>query len=427
MLHIPRFTTKNTPGDTRAELIRLGSPDERLHIIHVAGTNGKGSVCAYLRSILETAGYTTTVFTSPHLVDIRERFLIKGELVEEAPFLEAFLTVYNSLDWEQLEKGEGYHPTFFEYLFFMAMLLFADAGADYCILETGLGGRLDATNAVSRKELSIITRIGLDHVEYLGDTVQAIAGEKAGIMCEGTPAVCMDAQPESTAVFRERAQKLQIPVCFLSKKDYTFLTFNDKNIDFSLHTEYYGYIRLKLCTHALYQMENAGLAVLATQILDKEHRISAIQIQKAVERCVWQGRMEEILPDVYVDGAHNEDGIRAFLDTVGMDGREGERTLLFSAVGDKDLVPMVEKIIQTGYFSKIAIAHMKTARAAELLELQVLFAQSVLRTAESNYTLYEDVETALRELLDAQEPGEVIYIAGSLYLVGEIKELLKND
>ena len=426
LLSVPRFTTKNTPEDTRAHLHRLGDPDRKLKVIHVAGTNGKGSVCAYLRSILEAAGYKTAVFTSPHLVDIRERFLIRGQMVEEASFLRAFLQIYDSLDWKALEEGCGYHPTFFEYLFLMAMLLFAEAAVDYCILETGLGGRLDATNAVAKKELSVITRIGLDHVEYLGNTIRAIAGEKAGIMKPDTPAVCLDTGEESSAVFREMADKLQIPVYFLSKKDYAFSNFHHKNIDFSVHTEYYGYIRLTLHTQALYQMENAALAVLAVSVLDKEHTITKSHMEKGVYDCVWQGRMEEVLPGVYVDGAHNEDGIRAFLDTVEADGVSGNRKLLFSVVEDKDYGHMIEQIVHSGLFSEIAIAHMRTARAADLEKLHALFEKNVQEGFHCTYTMYDNVESALGELLDTRGKDEIIYIAGSLYLVGEIKNILKN-
>ena len=192
IMNTPKFTTKNTMEDTRAFLHALGGPDRGLSIIHVAGTNGKGSVCAYLRSVLEAAGRSVAVFTSPHLVDIRERIVIRGEMISKEAFLTAFLQIYEALDWQALEAGGGYHPTFFEYLFFMAMLVFAEERPDYCILETGMGGRLDATNAVSHKEIAVITHISLDHVEYLGHTLGAIAGEKAGIIQRGVPGVYAD-------------------------------------------------------------------------------------------------------------------------------------------------------------------------------------------------------------------------------------------
>ena len=177
----------------------------------MAGTNGKGSVCAYLRGILEAAGYRTALFTSPHLVDIRERFTVDGEMVSRGDFLRAFLRVYHMLDWDRLEaqgegRGDAYHPTFFEFLFFMAMVLFSEKEPDFCILETGLGGRLDATNAVGGKMLSVITHISLDHVEILGDSVEKIAWEKAGIMQQGVPVVFWDTSPETPAVFKAQAQ-----------------------------------------------------------------------------------------------------------------------------------------------------------------------------------------------------------------------------
>ncbi len=420
---VPRFTKKNTLEDTKAYLNQLGNPDKKMDIIHVAGTNGKGSVCAYLRYILEAAGYRVAAFTSPHLVDIRERFLLNGKMVEKQTFLDAFRQIYDSLDWVALEEGAGYHPTFFEYLFFMAMLIFSKEEMDYCILETGLGGRLDATNAVSQKEISVITRIGLDHVEYLGDTIAQIAAEKAGIMQKGAPVIFTDAEKEATDVICRRASELGIPAYSVSKNDYSFLKFKNKTIDFSLHSSYYGYVGLNLNTIARYQMENAALAVRAIEILDKEHRITKEQIQDGVERCVWQGRMEEVLPGVYVDGAHNEDGIRAFLETVKADGCKAGRKLLFSVVQEKNYANMIQALVQSGLFDRIAIAHMNTGRAVELDSLRELFDQY----PSCKYDLYTKVDTALQALIREKQEEERIYVAGSLYLVGEIKESLRND
>jgi dihydrofolate synthase/folylpolyglutamate synthase len=394
----------------------------------VAGTNGKGSVCAYMRYILEAAGYTTAVFTSPHLVDVRERFLINGDMISKEDFLETFLQVYNGLDWERLEKGEAaYHPTFFEYLFFMAMLIFSEAAPDFCILETGLGGRLDATNSVSKKELSVITRIGIDHVEYLGDTLEQIAGEKAGIIQTETPVVYLDTEENVSAVFRDRAENLTADAYPVSKKDYEFLHFKNKTIDFSVHTEYYGYIRLTLRTIASYQMENAALAVRAIEVLDQGKTVSKEHVIRGVESCFWQGRMEEVLPDVYVDGAHNEDGIRAFLETVKNDGCTGSRALLFGVVQDKEFERMAGMLLDAGLFKRVAVAKLHSARTASLESLGEIFEQRNKEQTLCAYTLHDSVDTALHELLKEQQPGDRIYVAGSLYLVGEIKESLDHD
>lgn len=420
----PRFTAKNTMEDTKAFLRRLGEPDKGMRIIHVAGTNGKGSVCAYLRYILEAAGYRVALFTSPHLTDIRERFVIAGEMISREDFLRAFLRIYDMLDWEKLEAGEkAYHPTYFEYLFFIAMVLFPEKSPDFCILETGLGGRLDATNSVSGKELAVITRISLDHVEYLGDTVEKIAGEKAGIMHKEAPVVYWDTCPETSRVFGQRAAELGISAQPVSKSDYRFLSFRNKSIDFSVYTRYYSYISLTLHTIAAYQMENAALAVRAVETLDRGQTVSAEHIRQGVSNCFWAGRMEEVLPEVYVDGAHNEDGIRAFLETVAGDGHEGLRVLLFSVVKDKDYKSMAEELVKSGLFHRVLIAHMQTGRAVALDELRELFE----KYPGCEYRFYENVTTAFQELLQSRMPGERAYIAGSLYLAGEIKELLRND
>lgn len=425
---MPRFTSKNTLEDTRAQLVRLGSPDRRIgKIIHVAGTNGKGSVCAYLHSILKEAGFRAAVFTSPHLVDVRERFAVDGSMISREDFLRIFLRIYNSLDWMELEQGRGYHPTFFEYLFFMAMLYFAEQEPDYCILETGLGGRLDATNAVSEKALTVITRISRDHVEYLGDTVAGIAEEKAGIMSGMAPLVYCDEVPEASAVFVERAQDLQIRAYPVSKKDYSFLKNTNKTIDFSLHTRYYDYIGVTLRTSARYQMENAALAVRALEVLFQGQCITAGRIQNGLVKCFWPGRMEEILPEVFVDGAHNEDGIRAFLDTVSEDGCDADgrrRILLFSVVQDKDYRSMIRQVLDSELFDRIYVAHMETGRAAALDSLRALWETEERGNAETVFC--EDVRTALQSILAEQGKARV-YIAGSLYLVGEIKEFLWND
>lgn len=424
LLNIPRFTDKNNMEDTRAFLARLGNPDKKFKIIHVAGTNGKGSVCAYLRCMLEEAGYSVCVFTSPHLVDIRERFLIRGEPVSRERFLEAFRAVYGKV-WQELP----YHPSFFEFLFFMAMLLFEAAEPDYVILETGLGGRLDATNSVSHKELAVITRIGLDHVEYLGHTPEEIACEKAGIIASKVPVVYTDTSKSVSAVFDEAAVKIGAFSCPVSKKDYAFSNFTNKNIDFSLHTRYYKDISLTLSTTARYQMENAALAVRALEELDRGRSVTAQQIREGLKKCFWPGRMEEILPGVFLDGAHNEDGVRAFLETVSGDGAKGSRVLLFSAVKDKAYDRMLERILASGLFDPVCLATMKSGRAADIESLESQAKRYLQQRfgggpESPEIKCFKDVAQALKTLVSEKRPDQNMYIAGSLYLAGEVKTYL---
>ena len=444
---MPRFTVKKDPKDTRDLqwfLKKMGNPEQNLRLIHVAGTNGKGSVCAYMRSILEAAGYRTAMFTSPHLVDMRERFVVNGEMISKEAFLQAFLAVGNGLQMvnseaEPAEKNgtPEFVLNFYEYLFCMALLWFAEEKPDYCIIETGLGGRLDATNYVDNKLLTVITRISLDHVQYLGNTTAKIAAEKAGILRPGVPVVYLDGDADASAVICRKASELGAPQIPVSKKDYTFLGFRKKYIDFSLRSEYYNYISLTLHTIARYQMENAALAVRAVEVLFRSTDTEETggrscagagcptpeEIRQGILGCFWQGRMEEVLPEVYVDGAHNDDGIRAFLDTVKEDGCTRGRRLLFGVAADKDCRHMIQRVITSGLFDRIAFTRMRTARSASLEELREL----LTAYPEDRFTMYTEADTALRTESSGRQPGERLYIAGSLYLVGEIKESLDHD
>lgn len=446
---MPRFTVKKNPADNRDLkwfLKKLGNPEQNLRIIHVAGTNGKGSVCAYMSSILQEAGYRTAVFTSPHLVDMRERFTVNGKMISEEAFLQVYRAVgdalqeANSVNTGVLLSGGEAAPefvlNFYEYLFCMALLCFAEEKPDYCIIETGLGGRLDATNYVDNKLLTVITRISLDHVQYLGDTTAKIAAEKAGILRPGVPVVYLDGDADASAAICRKASELGAPQIPVSKKDYTFLGFRKKYIDFSLRSEYYNYISLTLHTIARYQMENAALAVRAVEVLfrstDTEENGGRLcagagcptveEIRRGILGCFWQGRMEEVLSEVYVDGAHNDDGIRAFLDTVEQDGCTGGRRLLFGVAADKDCRHMIQRVITSGLFDHIAFTHMRTERSLSMEEFRDLLA-----AYPGHYTMYTEADTALREQLGEKRPGERLYIAGSLYLVGEIKESLDHD
>lgn len=423
VFNVPRFTKKNTMADTKAFLDRLGNPDRSLRIIHVAGTNGKGSVCAYMRSILEAAGYRVAVFTSPHLVDVRERFVINGEMISKEAFLQAFLQIYDLLEWEKIEAGEGYHPTFFEYMFFIGMLVFRDAAPDFCILETGLGGRLDATNAVAKKELAVITHIGLEHTEYLGDTLEAIAGEKAGIMAQETPVVYWETCDEVSTVFRKKAKEVSAECHPVSKSDYGFLRNNDKTIDFLYIYRYDNSVTMRLSTIAGYQMENCTLALRAIEVLDRENRIGIDCMKKGVETCFWAGRMEEVRPGVFVDGAHNADGVRAFLETVRADGYDGKRKLLFSVVSDKDYSLMLRMLTEDELFESITLARLESYRGVSVEEMQ----EKLKSFYRAQISCYEHVKDALRAVLAGKQKEERVYIVGSLYLVGEIKEYLSYD
>ena len=197
ILYIPKFTKKNDAQHTKIFLKYLGNPQERLKVLHVAGTNGKGSVCAYLDGMLRSEGKRTGLFISPHLVKLNERISVNGEAISDQDFRAVFEKTLETV--KRMEEQGLAHPTFFEFLLGMAMCAFAEAGVEYAVLETGLGGRLDATSAVERPEVCVITSIGLDHTEYLGDTLEEIAGEKAGIIRQGAPVFTRRLRRRATA------------------------------------------------------------------------------------------------------------------------------------------------------------------------------------------------------------------------------------
>ena len=413
----PKFTTKNSMEDTARFWARLGYPAKNSKILHIAGTNGKGSVCAYLCSVLGKAGISHGMFTSPHLVTMRERFVINGEMVSEADFLSAFRAVMGEVKY----LAPAYHPTFFELLFFMAMVLFDEYGVEYVVLETGLGGRLDATNVVEEKKLCILTSIGYDHMEYLGETLPLIAREKAGIMRPGVPVVYPERQEDVARVIEEYAEKIGAKIFSVGKAAIKEIKIRHKTIDFSLHLHYYDYIGFTVSTSALYQVENASLAASALALLE-DRRISVSALQDGIRDMVWEGRMEEILPSVFLDGAHNADGIRAFLDTVKLRPCTCRRVLLYSTVRDKQYTKAAELLAQAGLFEEICLVPLQGERALPLAQLTDSFGQYT----GFDIKAYETLDTAFAELLAQKNDGDEVYIVGSLYLAGEVKALLRR-
>ena len=419
---IPRFTGKNSMEDTVRFLEHLGSPAQHCRIIHVAGTNGKGSVCAYLCSVFREAGISAGMFISPHLVSMRERLVADGVIATEEEFLQAFTAVREKLSALPSELvQESYHPSFFEFLFFMAMVFFEKKGVEYVVLETGLGGRLDATNSVQRKDMCVITSIGYDHTEYLGETLWEIAGEKAGILRPGVPVVYSAGQKEAARRIEECAAGVGAETVPLPEHAIKEIKIQHKTIDFSLHLNYYDYIGFTVSMPAVYQAENAALAVTALVRLG-DGRITVPVMQEGIRKTAWEGRMEEILPSVFLDGAHNIDGIRAFLETVRLHPCKGKRKLLYSVVRDKKYQAVTEAVALSGLFHEIGVVALKDERALPL---------TILEDSYRQYTgficrAYDDLDSAFLELVRVKDDEDMVYIVGSLYLAGEIKALLRR-
>ncbi len=419
LLAIPLWTKKkNTLDEVRHFLEELGNPDEQLRIIHVAGTNGKGSVCADLTAMLMEAGYHVGTFVSPHLTDVTERFLVDGIPVEEAGFSESFARVKAVTD---RLMAEGYaHPTFFEFVFLMAMDLYGRMKPDFVVLETGLGGRLDTTNVIRHPLACVITSISLDHTQYLGDTVELIAAEKAGIIKPGVPVVYDNNDRAAGAVIAEAADRLGSAAYGLTAEDSCW------GVSFA----------------APYQAMNAALAVKVLEILEIEG-VNAEVCRKALASVHWTGRMQQVAPDVWVDGAHNPGGIRAFIQAVkaqnGLAVQEkqsaqqpdqGEQNaadmhpqiqLLFAAVSDKDYHEMIRLLCTELSPERVTVVQLKSERGLQADALARQFEDAGC----SHVTAFDSTKDALKHVLSAKKEGDHLYMVGSLYLIGEILEDLK--
>lgn len=415
---IPKFTKKNKLSHTRECLERLGNPDRSFDVIHVAGSNGKGSVCAMTASVLQEAGYRVGLFISPHLVKTNERFHINGEDVSDEAFLEAFLEVHR-LSLALVQEG-SYHPTYFEFLFLMGMVLFKQAGVEIAVLETGLGGRLDATNTVEHPLACVITSISLEHTEYLGDTLEAIAGEKAGIIKPGAAVIYEGFQENVSRVIENKAAEHGNRTYALKPEMYEILRNTDTTIDFSLKNAYYDGTVITIPFVAPYQVINTSLVLLTLEVLSEKYELSPEIIKRGIRNTRWPGRMETVLPGVIVDGAHNDDGIRRFVETAKR-FEDKEITLLFSAVVEKDYPAMIHRICNELHFSKVVTTQIDGVRVVPAEELADLFRKNGCR----NVTAKDKIGEAFDEAYEEKGSG-LLFCVGSLYLVGAIKDYIRR-
>lgn len=414
---IPKFTVKHPPEHTRELLSRLGNPQEGIKIIHVAGTNGKGSVCAYLNAMLLAGGKKTGLFTSPHLVRINERFQINGEDVSDEQFLDAFLKVEKAAK-EYEAEGEG-HPSYFETLFLMGMLIFKEAGVEYLVMETGLGGRLDATNVVEKPLACIITSISRDHTEYLGDTLEAIAGEKAGIIKAGVPVIYDASQPGPASVIAAKAKEMGSPAWPMEPSFYEMKTQSREGITFTF--AYLGGEKAELAIPyvAKYQMMNASLAFYTMHILQDVHDIPKNVLAEGLSKIKWPCRMEMAAPGVIIDGAHNEDGIAQFVSTAGYFAKENEITILFTAVADKHYHEMIGEICEGIHPSHVVATQIDGSR---VVPAEVL-AEDFRKAGCTDVCAESEVGAAYEKALEKKGSG-MLFCVGSLYLAGELKAYL---
>jgi dihydrofolate synthase/folylpolyglutamate synthase len=351
-------------------------------VLHVAGTNGKGSVCAVAERILRDAGMRTGLFTSPHLVTYRERIRINGEMISEEA-VAAGLTRLR--DRACLCEA---HPTFFEITLALAMGHFVEEGCEVVILETGMGGRLDATNAIW-SDLAVITSIGLDHQQWLGETIREIAGEKAGILKPDVPVIVGELHPEAREVVGRRALELGIPCVEAHPLPDDWVT------------------GLK----GPHQRANAALAVEAACRLAGE-RLTEEGIRRSVAAAQWQGRFQRIDEGLVLDGAHNPAAAAVLRQTWDEEYGEEKAHLVFGAVGSKDLVGILRELLPT--LASVSFVPVKSERRLPVSEMKACLAE-----AGGGGLPQSEHETLPEALAAARSRGGRVLVAGSLFLVGE--------
>ena len=393
-----------------AILKALSNPEKAYPSLHVAGTNGKGSTCAIAASIIHAAGYRVGLYTSPHLTSLRERFRIGDTMISEEELIKEIQKIRHFIE-------KGYELSYFEYTTAIAMDWFAEKRVDLAVFETGLGGRLDATNVIVPL-VSVITNISLEHQSYLGNTIPEIAGEKAGIIKRGVPVVTGIGEGPARRVILDRCLELNAPVWEFGPD---IQMKRDGNGKYDYQGDLFRIKGLDLALRGRHQAANAGLAIAACERLMEYNRfkITETAIRRGCMDVYWPGRGEELQGScrVLLDGAHNIDGVRSLK---GLLMESGDcHSLLWGCTnegGDKDFAGMFRQI--ASFFRKIIITEPPGPRVPVKLD----------RWKESNIPdgviLEQDWQKALNRAITACNKTDLVCVAGSLYLIGVVREEL---
>jgi dihydrofolate synthase/folylpolyglutamate synthase len=404
---------------TIAMMEALGKPQNRYASIHIAGTNGKGSVAAMCESILRQAGLTTGLFTSPHLVRVEERMRINGRQISPAAFA-AIATRIRGTEAALLRKGAlDRRLTTFEFLTCCAFLFFSDRKIDIGVIEVGLGGKLDSTNVIT-PEVSVITGIALDHQYLLGNTLAKIAVEKAGIIKAHVPAISGCCIPAPQRVIRKRAREVHAPLTETCDACMLRITSESKGrCLFDLKTPVREYRNLRLSLPGQHQVRNASLAVLAMEAL-KSFRINVHDIRYGLARTQWAGRLDEYRSRrrTLLDGAHNPEGAQLLRDFL-VRRKEKEVHLVFGAVRDKDIRKIGAAVFPVA--SSIHLTPLVNTRSADPAEIAAMH-----KRFRPRMRVHGNMKEALHAAWKECSPSGLVVVTGSLYLVGELLPTVKR-
>ncbi len=418
-LRIVRYNSQNFDLDRMRSLLKkLGNPHEQYRSVHVAGTKGKGSTCAMIASMLQANGYKVGIYTSPHLLDIRERIAINGEMISQADFARIVKVI------EPIVMKQKPMATYFDVLTAVAFKHFAEQKIDIAVVETGLGGRLDSTNVI-KPEVTAITNISKDHMQQLGNTLPKIAEEKAGIFKPGVPAVTVMQEPDVEATLKRVADKAGAPFDVCGKSIEFSFRFESSRLQgphnyICLTTPTSKFEHLPVPLLGEHQAINCGLAL---SVIDKlKGRGLPITDSKAMEglqKTTIPGRMEIIhqQPRVLVDGAHNAASLDAMLRAIGQHIPYDSMVVIFACCGDKDVSGMLQRI--TAGADKVIFTKVNNIRTANPDELAAQYTELYGKMAQ----VAPNLEAALAIAARAVTKEDLICITGSFYLIGEAKNL----
>ncbi len=411
---------------------RLGRPSRAYPSAHIAGTNGKGSTAAFLESILRHAGLRTGLNTSPHLEKINERIRINGQEISDEAFADVFTKIHNSIE-KLLAAGKlRAHPTYFECVTAMAFEHFAQQRVDFAIFEVGLGGRLDATNVLS-PAITIITRVDFDHENFLGHSLQEIAGEKAGILKARVPVVVAEQLPEPREVILARAKELDCPVIETTvaykieeatgqvsppQQNESTGRAHAKVMDASSNWT----LEITPSLAGQFQLQNAVNALAAARLLSQRgFRIPDESIAAGIATTVWPGRLEKLQsdPDVYLDGAHNPSAAHELANFLTQNFAARKIWLIYGALRDKSVDEVAGWLFPLA--AEVIITEPRTPRSISAQQLEEIAGHHA-----SHFITMPDAERALDHALANAQPADAIFITGSLYLVGQLRAHWKN-
>ena len=412
----------SVPGLERIQALcdKLGNPERELSVIHVAGTNGKGSAVAMLSSILKEAGYCVGTYTSPHLDRYNERFIINGQQISDDDFAKEITLMKNICD-ELAEEGKDV-PTLFEIVTGAAFHYFAEKKVDILILEVGLGGKYDATNIIPHPLLSLIMSISIDHTDFLGDSIEKIAAEKAGIIKKNCPVVLYSQDKIVYNIMWTKSQEMNAPLYSPQNAEVHISSQTLEGTVFSVKTDLLNLPDLKLSMLGDYQIRNCITVLEACAVLQKNGlSLSEDAIRTGLKNARWAGRMEICGKDplILLDGAHNADGILQLSASIQTYFEHKKVTLILGVLGDKEYTKMAECILP--HADTVILTEPHSERKLDVFSL----ARSISSHKGMIYT-EKEIETAYEKALSVTPADGIILCCGSLYMIGAMRTYILN-